>query len=180
MTNQLVEIEGMMMYRLSNITYEDTLYFGIENKLRVLTEGTAIDFTQLKDPSSETSQYIVKDGDVIIIPKQQNTVYLFGSVAMPGHVIFEPGKRAEYYINKVGGLGESARDDEIMIIKGNTRKWIPAEENPVIEEGDFIYVPRDEPRTFNYYVEVTSRYLGILGSAATVILLLVQFGRSNN
>jgi hypothetical protein len=98
-------------------------------------------------------------------------------VVKPGHVSYIEGKDAGYYINSAGGLGEYAEDNKIMLIKGGTRNWIPVKDNPVIEEGDYIFVPRDEPRTFNYHVEIASRYLGILGSVATVILLLVQFGK---
>ena len=177
LTYELADIEKMMMYRLSSLTEADTGYFSIENQLRILTEGSSIDFSKIDDDSSESGAYTVRDGDIIIIPRKQNTVYLFGSVVIPGHVPYEEGKDAYYYIKKAGGLGEYAEDSEIMVIKGSSRKWIPIEEVSMIEDGDYIYVPRDPPHTFNYYVDIASRYLGILGSAATVILLLVQFGK---
>jgi protein involved in polysaccharide export with SLBB domain len=179
LTTEIVDLEKMMMYRLSNLTQEDTGYFSIENHLRVLTEGTSFDLSGLEDDNTAAAaaSYIVKDGDIIVIPVKQSTVYLFGSVVKPGHIPFEAGKDAGYYLSMAGGLGEHSEEDEIMLIKGTSRMWIPLEENPVIEEGDYIYVPRDEPRTFNYHAEIFARYLGILGSAATIILLLVQFGK---
>jgi hypothetical protein len=170
----------MLMYRLSNLTIEDSTYFSVENSLRVISEGTSFDLTGIEEPASAVASYLVKDGDLLVIPTRQSTVYLFGSVVQPGHISFEEGKKADYYINKAGGLGEYAKKDEISVIKGNTRKWVPLKHNPVVEEGDYIYVPRDEPRTFNYYVEITSRYLGIVGSLATIILLLYQFGRGSS
>jgi protein involved in polysaccharide export with SLBB domain len=177
---ELVETERMLMYRLSNLTIEDSTYFSVENSLRVISEGTSFDLTGIEEPASAVASYLVKDGDLLVIPTRQSTVYLFGSVVQPGHISFEEGKKADYYINKAGGLGEYAKKDEISVIKGNTRKWVPLKHNPVVEEGDYIYVPRDEPRTFNYYVEITSRYLGIVGSLATIILLLYQFGRGSS
>ncbi len=36
----------------------------------------------------------------------------------------------KYYIEKAGGLGEYAQDeDEIMIIKGDTKEWISPSEH---------------------------------------------------
>jgi len=65
-----------------------------------------------------------------------------------------------------------------MVIKGNTREWIsPLEKNVAIEEGDYIYVPRELSYSFNYYIAVAGNYLSIVASAATIILLLVQFSK---
>ena len=154
------------MYRLSGITYEDTAYFAMEDQLRILTEGTRVDLSRInEDPA--LSSFIVKDGDVLVIPKTPTSVYIFGSVANPGHVHFVEGKDAGYYINLAGGFGDFARGDDAMLIKGNTREWIAA--------GDYIFVPRDEPRPFSYYVDMTAKYFAILGGIATVVLLFLQF-----
>src|ERR1035437_10019148 len=51
------KIEQLMMSRMSNIVQEDTAYFYAENQLRVLMEGSSIDFTKLSDPNSEVSKY---------------------------------------------------------------------------------------------------------------------------
>jgi hypothetical protein len=85
----------------------------------------------------------------------------------------------KYYINQAEGLGEYAQDeDEIMVIKGNSYEWIsPFEHNVTIDEGDFIYVPREAVLPFNWYVGQVGNYLSIVGSAATIILLLVQFSK---
>jgi protein involved in polysaccharide export with SLBB domain len=178
LNEEIVDIERMMMYRLSGITTEDSAYFTVENHLRVLTESGSFDFTNIQEKASASASYIVRDGDIIIIPEKQNTVYMFGSIVKPGHIEYVPGEPASYYINRAGGLGEYAQDD-VMLIKSGTRNWIPIEDNPEIEPGDYIFVPRDEPRTFGYYVELTSRYLSIVGSLATIVLLLYQFSSSN-
>jgi protein involved in polysaccharide export with SLBB domain len=178
-TNDLVQLERMMMYRLSSVTTEDSAYFSIENHLRVLSEGSSFDLREINNTASAAATYIVRDGDVIIVPMKQSTVYLFGSIVKPGHIEYAEGKDAGYYIDLAGGLGEHSEGGKIMLIKGDSRKWISINDNPEIEEGDYIYVPRDEPRRFNYYVDIVSKYLSILGGAATVILLLVQLSKTN-
>ncbi len=174
LTNFLLRFQNMMMIRMSNVDEMDSSYFLMENDLRQLLESGPVDFTKLSDTSSNVSDYVVSDGDVIIVPPKEKTVYVFGQVAEPGKVNYVEGKNFEYYINEAGGKGEYARDD-IMLIKSVTKEWIPADEDSaVIEEGDYIYVPRTLAKSFNYYVKNTSVFLGIIGSLATIALLIVN------
>jgi protein involved in polysaccharide export with SLBB domain len=174
LTAFLLRFQNMMMLRMSNVDEMDSSYFLIENDLRLLMESGPVDFTELDDSSSNVSDYIVSDGDVIIIPRIEKTVYVFGQVAKPGKVNYMRGKDYNYYINEAGGTGEYARDD-YMLIKGETREWIPVDnDNAVIEEGDYIYVPRTLSKSFNYYVRASSVFISIIGGLATVALLIVN------
>ena len=138
------------------------------------SESGPVDFTKIDDSTSNVSEYIVSDGDVIIIPRQEKTVYVFGQVAKTGKINYVEGKDYNYYINEAGGKGEYARSD-VMLIKAVTNEWIPADdEKAVIEEGDYIYVPRTLAKSFIYYVRTTSIFLGIIGSLATIALLIVN------
>ncbi len=174
MTNFLLRFQNMMMMRMSNVDEMDSSYFLMENDLRLLLESGPVDFTKINDTSSNVSEYIVSDGDVIIIPPKEKTVYVFGQVAEPGKVNYVAGKDFDYYVNEAGGAGEYARDD-IMLIKSVTKEWIPADnENAIIEEGDYIYVPRTLSRSFNYYVRNVSVFLSIVSSLATIALLIIN------
>ena len=174
MTNFLLKFQNMMMMRMSNVDEMDSSYFLMENDLRLLLESGPVDFTKINDTSSNVSEYIVSDGDVIIIPPKEKTVYVFGQVAEPGKVNYVAGKDFDYYVNEAGGAGEYARDD-IMLIKSVTKEWIPADnENAIIEEGDYIYVPRTLSRSFNYYVRNVSVFLSIVSSLATIALLIIN------
>jgi protein involved in polysaccharide export with SLBB domain len=179
LTNMFINLEDAMMYRMSNVTPEDTSYLFLENEIRVMMEGSRVDLSDIENENSETAKYIVEDGDLIIIPKIKKSVYVFGQVAKPGQITYSMDKDFRYYISQAGGMGEYAEDeDEIMVIKGNTREWIsPLEKNVIIEEGDYIYVPRELSYSFNYYVAVAANYLSVVASVATLILLLVQFNK---
>jgi protein involved in polysaccharide export with SLBB domain len=169
------KIEQLIMSRMSNLVPEDTAYFYFENQLRVLMEGSTLDFDKLTDPNSEVSKYLVKDNDVIIIPAKDSSVYVFGQVLSQGHILFSPGKNYKYYLEKANGYGDYAEKNDVMIIKGVSNNWIEAADNVVIEEGDYIYVPKKTMRSYNSYMNQVGTYLGIVGSAATIILLLLQF-----
>ncbi|MGB5848246.1 MAG: SLBB domain-containing protein [Ignavibacteriaceae bacterium] len=172
--NTIVNLETMLMYRMSNVYPEDSAYFFLENQLRVLTEGSSLDFTKIDDPESDISNYIVKSGDVIVVPAIRKSIYVFGQVAKPGYVLLAEGKDFSYYISEAGGTGDLAEEDEIMVIKGGSRYWIsPYEQNIILEEGDYIYVPKVKLRSFRSYAAEYAIYIGTLASIATVILLVI-------
>jgi protein involved in polysaccharide export with SLBB domain len=173
---KFISFEHMLMYRMSDVTEEDSAYFTIENQLRILNEGTSFNLLDIKNPESEASNYIVHDGDILLIPQKKKSVFVFGQVKRPGHIEFKENAGYKYYIEKAGGLGEYASDD-IKIIKGDTRDWISANEEIKIEEGDYIWILKDPVRSFNYHLNRIGTYLGIVGSIATIILLLIQLGK---
>jgi protein involved in polysaccharide export with SLBB domain len=172
----LIDLENLLMLRMSNLLDEDLPYFYVENQLRVLTESSAMDFTKIDDPNSDIYNLPVKNGDIVIIPPTKKTVYVFGQVPNPGHVNFSSGKDYKYYINKSGGYGEYAQS-EVMIIKGVSRNWVIANDDIEIDEGDYIFVPKERLRSFGSYVQEYSAYISIVGTIATVILLFLQFGK---
>lgn len=167
--------EELLMRRMANITDEDSLTFLIDNRLRFSRANAALDFAKLFDDKSMESNFIVRDGDVIHIPEQINLVYVYGQVNNPGYVNFKEGADVNYYINNAGGTGATAKD-EIYLIHGKTRSWTLIEDNIdyVIEAGDFIWIPKQIPRTFEYYMSLSTTLAGIIGSIATVILLIVN------
>ena len=172
--NTIVNLEAMLMFRMSNVYPEDSTYFFMENQLRVLTEGSSLDFTKINDPESDIANYIVKSGDVIIIPEIKNLVYVFGQVAKPGYIPLSEGKDFSYYISEAGGTGELAVEDEIMVIKGGSRYWIsPYEQTVILEEGDYVYVPKVQLRSFRTYASEYALYIGMLASITTVVLLII-------
>ncbi len=123
---------------------------------------------------SDISSYILNSGDVIIVPAIRKSIYVFGQVAKPGYVPLSEGKDFNYYISEAGGIGELAVEDEIMVIKGGSRYWIsPYEQTIILEEGDYIYVPKETLRSFRAYAGEYAIYVGMLASIATVILLLI-------
>ena len=173
LNNLLLQQEKIMMARLSNLTEEDTAYFYIENQLRVLESGSGIDFTKLNRKDSQASKYIVKNGDIILIPQKHFAVYVFGQVIHPGYIPYSEGEGYKFYLSKAGGMGPYANKN-VMVIKAGSKEWIPADKNPDIEDGDYIYVPKEPQRSFNYYIGRVGQYLSIISSVATVVLLLVS------
>ena len=172
------EFEQLMMQRMANISEEDSLSFITDNKLRFARGNAVLDFSRLNDSSSIESKFVIKDGDYIFIPEKLDLVYVFGQVKFPGYVNYISGKEMDFYINKAGGIGKTAKE-EIYLIKGKSRAWTLIEEETsyAIEPGDFIWIPKEIPRNFDYYVNRIVAVSSVVGTLATVILLIVQLGK---
>jgi protein involved in polysaccharide export with SLBB domain len=132
--------ERLSMLRMHDMIVEDSVYFTMDNLLRILKPTGTIDFTSIFSDSSDQGNFLVRDGDVVLIPEQVNTVYVFGQVNKTGYVNYKKGMNYNYYITQAGGLGRTAQD-EIRIIKAKSRAWIEADALTVIEPGDYVYVP---------------------------------------
>jgi protein involved in polysaccharide export with SLBB domain len=172
--NTIINLENLQMRRMSNIYQEDLPNFLAENQLRVLMEGSSLDFAKIDDPESDIGKYVVKNGDVIVVPQLRKSVYVFGQVSNPGYIPLVEGNNYEYYINEAGGMGNLAVQDEVMVIKGGSRFWIsPLEQKVTLEEGDYIYVPKERLISFRTAVAENAIYVGLITSIATVVLLIV-------
>ena len=168
-----VFLEQMKFLRMNDQFAEDSLTVILDNMLRVLQNKSVIDFSKVLSDSSSDSKFSVHNDDIIVIPQKEDLVYVFGQVNNPGYVKFESQKNRDYYINKAGGLGKRA-ERSIKLIKGTSYAWVNDEGNTKIEPGDFIYVPKDIPRPFEYYLRSISSIASILTTIATVILVVVQ------
>lgn len=173
-------IEELLMNRSSAVAGEDSVYFNADNTLRLFQTRSAVDFTKIFSDDSNEGDYIVRHGDIIIIPEQMNQIYMFGQVVVPGYQPFIEGESLEHYINKAGGLTQSAKGmKDTYLIKGKTRTWHKLSKNMNIEAGDFIYVPRDVPKPFGQYLNEALPFASIIGTLATIILVVVQLTNKN-
>ncbi len=169
--------ETLKMYRSADITLEDTLFFSIDNSLRALEGYSQLDLSNLTDPNSYESNFIVKDKDVIIIPEKKKDIYIWGGVAKIGNYKYEKGKSVKEYIAQAGGLTEIASGEgEIYLIKGKSRAWIniDMDNNNLLEAGDFIYVKKNPPKSFDFYLKRIGAIASIIGTVVYSILLINQ------
>jgi len=169
------QYERNKMVRMSTLTELDTAFFDIDEQVRQMLNESSINFNNVMDDSSEIGSETLRNGDIIIIPQKPNTVYVYGQVSNPGSIKFVKGKDYRYYLKEAGGLGPLAESGDIAVIKGVSREWIPVDSDKLkIDAGDYIYVPKNPARTFDYYVSRVATYLSVVASVATVILLLTQ------
>ena len=136
-------------------------------------ELVVADFVSLFANNDKTKDVILQDGDRIIIAQKVHTVYVFGQVVQPGHVQFSSNQSYKYFIDKAGGFADDAVKGDVHIIKANSKQWLSPGET-TIEEGDYIWVPKEPYRPFSYYIQIYGQLFGIVGTLVTVAVLVVQ------
>jgi len=126
------------------------------NKILMLTEQESpdpsslgrlvIDAFGILDGTSKDIK--LTDGDIIIVPKQMQTVKVIGEVYAPNTHFYEPNKKPNDYIELSGGLNEFADEKNIYVIKQNGSVMSLASSGGFfrgasnnLESGDTIVVP---------------------------------------
>jgi protein involved in polysaccharide export with SLBB domain len=171
-TNPVRDMERERLFSLrSSLPVQDTSYYHVETALRIMGEVVALDLPGLLLRGDSTCDVMVRPRDRVIIPAKQRTVYVFGQVLAPGHVMFVEGQPHRYYVEKAGGYTNDARSGDVKVIKGGTRAWLDPGETKV-EDGDMIWVPKEPSYPFSYYITTWSQVAAILLSIATVVLLI--------
>lgn len=161
------------LLRKGYTTSEDTAYLHNEILLKTKGELVSTDFVELFEKKNKTKDIFLRDGDRIIIPARTNEVYVFGEVKNPGHIPYTAGKTIGYYLQHAGGITEHGQEEEIRIVKASSKQWLDPSETTV-EEGDYVWVPKEPYRPFTYYLTVYSQVFGIVGTIATLFLLLTK------
>lgn len=84
------------------------------------------------------------DGDRIFIPRDENTIFVFGQVNNPGYypAAGSTSDTSTYdYIDRAGGFSLAANKERIFIIKAGSNTWYRPEETN-LQSGDRIFVDR--------------------------------------
>lgn len=167
-----VTLERMISLR-GGASPEDSSYYLLETELRLRKEIVNVDFKSLFAGGDSSQDVILQTEDNIYVPSRTKTIYVFGQVVTPGHVPYVEGEDFEYYVRKAGGLTERARAGDLKIIKAGTRQWLSPKET-AIEEGDYVWVPKEPERPFSYYMNIIGQTASIVSVAVSIVLLVIQ------
>ncbi|KAB5237648.1 capsule biosynthesis protein [Bacteroides thetaiotaomicron] len=120
---------GEAMIDSLGIRVEDTFTVGIDLE------------KALSNPKSN-ADLVLREGDVISIPNNTNTVTINGAVMVPNTVSYMKGKNVDYYLNQAGGYSDNARKSKkfIVYMNGQVTK-VKGSGKKQIEPGCEIIVP---------------------------------------
>jgi polysaccharide export outer membrane protein len=188
-----VSIDGEVMYPGSyileskNQTLKDLLDMSGGTTSEAFLFGTEfirngpklnIDFEKLVYGNSEKHNVLLKDGDKIFIPKRPNTVLVKGEVNNPGLFKFVQGESVKDYIDKAGGVTDSANYILHNKANGETEKvgFGFFSGDPDVHDGSVIIVtklPPPPPDEAPFDISGTIKdVLAIIVSAVTIIVLV--------
>jgi protein involved in polysaccharide export with SLBB domain len=83
------------------------------------------------------------DGDVLVVPRDEQTVQVLGGVARPGYLPFVAGASAAAYLERAGGLRRDVRD--VLVLRSGTRELVDAGEVEALASGDLILAVTEDP-----------------------------------
>lgn len=90
--------------------------------------------------TSDDRPVYLEDGDRLVIPRDENAVFVIGEVVRPGRVTFSPGARSSDYVTMAGGSGPRA--SRTYVIRAGVGQVLPGSE-PVYS-GDYVFVDRSD------------------------------------
>ncbi len=76
-----------------------------------------VDFQRALERPGGLEDVALADGDSVFVPRYNETIQVVGAVSRPGALVYQPGKTADYYLRRTGGLSENADDDRIHIVR---------------------------------------------------------------
>ena len=104
----------------------------------------------LKAPGSD-ADIILREGDVVVVPKYNNTVRINGAVMQPNVVSYKQGKDVKYYIGQAGGYNQVAKKNKKYIIYMNGQiAAVKRRGKNLVEPGCEIIVPNKRQRQANW------------------------------
>lgn len=166
------EYERLKLTPVSEMNDIEKSYF--KTKTRQQKPVVQTDFKKLFADGKVNSEYdvVLKRGDYIDVSSIRRTVTVVGGALLSGIVDFDHGKDYRYYIDKCGGFTDRAKKGDIKVIKTASQKWLDADDDVLIEDGDVIFVPEKEPvdgwQIFKDALTITGQLAAI---TSTIILI---------
>ncbi len=164
--------ERARILRGSNLNPEEAQTFDIDYSAR--RNYVSVNFKEIFEQGS-TNDVILKDGDVILIPKDEQTVYVFGQVQRPGYVKYVKGWKVKDYLRAVGGETSESTGD-VKVLKLNGDEWKTPSETE-IEPGDWIVAPKKVRKTFAQSVSEYTPVISLFTTIVTLGVLIFQVTR---
>lgn len=145
---------GEAMMDSLGIRVEDTFSVGIDLEKAMAEPGSEYDL-------------VLREGDVLSVPKLNNTVKVNGAVMMPNTVGYLSDKNANYYLDQAGGYALNAKKSKKFVIYMNGQvARIKGRSKDKIEPGCEIIVPSKKNKRVN--VGEILGYASSFGSLATM------------
>jgi protein involved in polysaccharide export with SLBB domain len=125
--------------RLTELSIVGRMHFALayryQNRVPVDVEGML---------EGRVDPLVLRDGDRLVIPRDQHSVYVFGQVLRPGFVAFEPDRTLADYVEMAGGTGPNA--GAVMLLRNLDGELIEDPGAPV-RSGDLVFVDRENEVT---------------------------------
>lgn len=101
----------------------------------------AIDMEKALANPGSVADVILREGDVISVPKYNSTVKISGAVLYPNTVSFDPKKSWQYYLSNAGGVTQEGMKRKIYMVHMNGSVATKGDAGFKVQPGTEIVVP---------------------------------------
>jgi protein involved in polysaccharide export with SLBB domain len=133
----------------------------------------AIDLVQALAKPGGSQDILLREGDLIVVPEQQFTVKVVGEVGYATALVYEDGKKINWYVDRAGGYLEKADKKRTRVIHPNGISFANKGGHKVLP-GSTILVPVKPPPEGTTNLETLKEISVIFASLATVWLVIDQ------
>lgn len=136
-------------------------------------EAIAIELENIMQNAGGAADLLVKDGDVISIPKVLQTVRIRGEIHFASNVIYDRSYNFKNYISSAGGFTSEAKENRAYVVYPNgsaerTKRFLWFKSYPKVEPGSEIVVPSRPERE-----QLTAeKFIGFSTSILTMLLIV--------
>lgn len=138
-----------------------------------------IDLPQALRRPRTSDNIILQPDDSILVPEFQPSVKVVGAVNSPGSVLWESGKKLNYYVGAAGGLAQNGDGDRASVRQANGHVesrgggfLFFGHSQPGVTAGATILVPVKPPEEFHDRTALFAAFASMIASTATIIIAL--------
>ncbi len=159
---------------LTSIFKKDTLF---ENESQIFRqqEFIGIDLQEVLDNPGSKYDMIMREGDILSVPREFQTVRVRGEVLYPSNIRFDKGSGLNRYVAHAGGFDQRAKKAKAYVIYANgssarTTNFLFFKKYPKVEPGTEIVIPKKpdkQPMSVQAWIALST-------SIATLALVVQQ------
>jgi protein involved in polysaccharide export with SLBB domain len=158
--------ESSRRFMYSDLKLEDTVRYKLDQSYRL--PYVSCDMGVALADTHSTQNVTLQSGDVIVIERTPDRIFVYGQVVRPGYVKFVPNQTLDWYVEQAGGYATGAREGRSRIIKGKTKVWVEPYSDTYVEPGDEIYVPRPPDIPAGVELQTWAVVAGVVSSLAAL------------
>lgn len=147
-------VKGAKLTRTLNKEEFDRLKVAMEIAKKQANDSTAVDSLEvgesytvaidlaraIAEPGS-VADVILREGDVISVPRYNSTVKISGAVLYPNVVSFDPKKSWNYYLSNAGGVTQDGVKRKVYMVHMNGSVATKGDANFKVQPGTEIIIP---------------------------------------
>ena len=159
------------------IKYSDVndLLYNRNELIAQFSNRIPLSWDEITADTTSTYNIELKADDHLVVSKDNNLVYVVGSVGLPTSVPYKEGASLSYYIDQAGGYTDNSATGSEIVILPNGKKWQSSGwffiANPEIESGSTVIVPA-EIKTASDAWPIIRDFVTIITSAAVLVLTI--------